>query len=160
MCHLLVTILQHLETTKTRRTLRTTPLASSSIAQHYLIQIFHLFIDRATSPFFEAVEFRRRSASAPLSFDLHLSLICWVNYRRIHRFAGIISFAPVALHILAAVHHGFTYSLRLSGNLYLLSQGHFRRHVTHRLAGYIISSRLLNDTLITRTNSSFVPIKR
>jgi len=38
--------------------------ASSSIAQHYHIQISHLFIDRATSSSLEIVKFRRRSASA------------------------------------------------------------------------------------------------
>jgi len=38
--------------------------ASSSIAQHYHIQVSHLFIDRATSSSLEIVKFRRRSASA------------------------------------------------------------------------------------------------
>ena len=103
-----MTILQHPETTKTRPTLRTSSSSHSDISPIH------------TSPFFEAVEFRRRSASAPLFFDLHLSLICWVNYRRIHRFAGVsvpptfaqffAFFAPVALHIFAAVHHDFAYS--------------------------------------------------
>ncbi len=46
------------------------------------------------------------------------------NYQRIHRFAGIMSFALVALHIYAAVHHDPTYSFRVPGNLYLFIISH------------------------------------
>ncbi len=65
-----------------------------------------------------------------LFFDLHLSFLADLldlslfNYRRIHRFAGIMSFALVALHIFVAVHHDSTYFLRVSGNLYLLIVSH------------------------------------
>lgn len=63
---------------------------------------------------------------APLFFGLHLSFLADLlglsssNYRRIHRSAGIISFALVTLHLLAAVHGDPTYSLHVRGNLYLL----------------------------------------
>ena len=62
----------------------------------------------------------------PLFFDLHLSFLIDLlglslsNYRRIHRFARIMSFALVALYTFAVVHHDLTYSLRVPENLYLL----------------------------------------
>jgi len=67
---------------------------------------------------------------APLFFGLHLSFLADLlglslsNYRRIHRSVGMMSFALVALHTFAAVHHDPTYSLRVPGNLYLLIVSH------------------------------------
>lgn len=63
---------------------------------------------------------------APILFDLHLSFLADLlnlslsNYRRIYRFAGIMSSALVALQLFAAVHDDLTYSLRVRGNLYLI----------------------------------------
>ena len=63
---------------------------------------------------------------APLFFGLHLSFLADLlglllsNYRRIYRSAGIISFVLVALYIFTAIYHDPTYSLYVSGNLYLL----------------------------------------
>ncbi len=67
---------------------------------------------------------------APLFFGLHLSFLADLlglslsNYRRIHRSAGMMSFALVALYTFAAVYYDPTYSLRLPGNLYLLIVSH------------------------------------
>ena len=63
---------------------------------------------------------------APLFFGLHLSFLADLlglslsHYRRIHRSAGFISFALVALHLFAAVYVDPSFSLRVRGNLYLL----------------------------------------
>jgi hypothetical protein len=62
----------------------------------------------------------------PLFFGLHLSFLADLlglslsSYRRIHRSAGIMSFALVALHLFAAVHNDPTYSLREPQNVYLI----------------------------------------
>lgn len=67
---------------------------------------------------------------APLFFGLHLSFLADLlglslsNYRRIHRSAGIMSFALMALHVFAAVHHDPAYSLHVFRNLYLLIVSH------------------------------------
>ena len=103
-----------------------------------LLQLFYVSINvfcvtfRVTS--FDKVGDRAGTLSiinmAPLFFGLHLSFLADLlglslsNYRRIHRSAGIMSFALVALHIFAAVHHDPAYSLRVSENLYLLIVSH------------------------------------
>jgi len=67
---------------------------------------------------------------ASLFFGLYLSFLADLlglslfNYRRIHGFARIMSFALVALHTFAAIYHGPTYSLRVLENLYLLIVSH------------------------------------
>jgi len=59
-----------------------------------------------------------------LSFLANLLNLSLFNYRRIHRFARIMSFALVALHTFVAIHHNFTYFLRVLKNLYLLIVSH------------------------------------
>lgn len=62
----------------------------------------------------------------PLFFILHLSFLADLlglllsSYRWIHRSAGLLSFALVTLHLLAAAHSDPPYSLRVRGNLCLL----------------------------------------
>ena len=99
-----------------------------------LLQLLYISLNvfgvtfRVTS--FNEVEDRAGTLSiinmAPLFFGLHLSFLADLlglslsSYRRIHRSAGIMSFALVALHLFVAVHNDPTYSLREPQNLYLI----------------------------------------
>lgn len=79
---------------------------------------------------------------ASLFFGLHLNVLVDLlglslfNYRRIHRFTRIMSFALVALHTFVVVYHDPTYSLRVPRNLYLLIVSHMVTFVDTSLTNW------------------------